>query len=181
MPVNYSDLDVTTQTGTKAGYKPELWIMPIANVTTWVRPLSAAAGDTVSIATAHTLATGKPVIQWGGKLFSVTMTSDPVGDPGALSLYHKATIVISGDNAVFYEQILKLINDKAAVFIKDADCLTNGWYLQLGDDCNPVSISPKFDGKNNDPSKGGQKEWTFEISSSVKFFYTAEALPVPAT
>ena len=175
----YSDITKAAQTGTKAGYKPQLIFMKNADVLTWVRPLAVTAGDSVTIATAHTLVAAKSVKKWDAKMFSVTLVSDPVGDPGALSLIHKLTVVVTGDNAEFYEQILAMLNDDITVFVKDADCIANGWYIQLGDDCNPVALSPKFDGKKNDPT-GGQKEWTLEITAAVKFFYKANALPAPA-
>lgn len=178
MSVNYSDLPKSTQTGLKGGFKPKLYFMVNDDVLTWVRPLAVSAGDTVSIATAHTMKTAKGIHTWDAKLYSVKATIDPVGDPGAQSLNAKLLVTINGHNAVFFEQIQKMLNDELTFFIKDADCITNGTYLQIGDDCNPAAVIPKFDSKDNSPTTGGQKEWTLEITSAVSFFYTAAALPV---
>lgn len=178
MSVNYSDLPKSGMTGLKGGFKPKFYFIVNDDVETWVRPLAAAPGDTVSIATAHTMLTGKSVHTWDTKLYSVKLNIDPVGDPGAQTLNAKATLVINGHDAVFFEQIQKMLNDEITIFIKDADCITNGTYMQIGDDCNPAAVVPKFDSKDNSPTTGGQKEWTFEITSAASYFYTAAALPV---
>jgi hypothetical protein len=177
---DYSNISNSSQTGKVGGYKNAFYFVKNSDVDTWVRPVNPAVanGDTVKIITAHVLVDDKATHQWDCKRYSVTHTSEAVGDPGAQQLLHKATVVILGDNAVTLEQIKNMLNDDMTVFIKDADCINNNGYVQLGDDCNPVSISPKFDGKTNSPT-ASNKEYTLEITSLTKFFYTA-TLPAPA-
>ncbi len=180
MAINYSDISNSTQTGRVAGYKPKLYFISNDDVDTWQRPVDPPVnpGDSVTIATAHILKAAKVTHQWDAKLYSATVTSEPVGDAGARQLLHKATAIILGDNAATYEQMIKMLNDNKTIFLKDADCINNDSYLQFGDDCNPVEVSIKFDGKTNSPN-ASQKEYTLEITSLVKYFYT-DALPAPA-
>lgn len=177
---NYANISNATQTGKIAGYKPTLFFVSNDDVTTWNRTITPVVdpGDSVTISAAHVLAVGKATHQWDSKLYSATHTSEPVGDPGALQFLHKATIVILGDNAPTFEQMIQMLNDNKTIFLKDADCINNGGYLQFGDDCNPVAVSIKFDGKTNSPN-ASSKEYTLEITSTVKYFYPL-ALPAPA-
>lgn len=176
----YSDIVKSTQTGTKAGYKPKLYFMRVADVETWQRPTvpGVAAGDTVKITTAHVLADGKTLHAWDLKQYSPKITSDAIGDPGAQSLIHTLVCTVTGDNPATLEMVNMMLNDDLVFFVKDADCIGNGVYSQLGDDCNPGVVSPKFDSKQNDPT-GGQKEYSFEIKTTARYFYTAATLPAP--
>lgn len=178
--MDYSNISNSTQTGILAGYKNAFYFIKNDDVETWERPTipGVAAGDTVKITDPHILKDTKATHQWDCKLYSVTHTSEAVGDPGAQQLLHKATVIIRGDNAATLEQMLAILNDNVTIFIKDADCINNNGYVQLGDDCNPVAISPKFDGKTNSPN-ASNKEYTLEITSLTKLFYLT-TLPAPA-
>jgi hypothetical protein len=176
----YANISNSTQTGLKGGYKPQLYFAQVEDIETWERPTvpGVAIGDTVKITDAHVLADGKAVYQWDAMLYSVTVTSEAIGDAGAREFRHTATVVVKGDHAATLEQMIAMLNDNKVIWLKDADCLTNNSYIQLGDDCNPVEVSPAFDGRNNGPD-GGQKRYTITITSATKYFYLA-ALPAVA-
>lgn len=177
---NYGNISGSTQTGKDGGYKPTLYFVEVEDVATWQRPTvpGTALGDTVKIDTAHILATGKVTHSWDAKKFSAKVTGAPIGDLGAQQILWTAVVVINGDNAPTQEQIIRMLNDNKVVFLKDADCINNNGYIQLGDDCNPVNVSPAFDSKDNGAT-GGQKEYTLTITSLRKYFYLA-ALPAAA-
>jgi len=177
---NYGNISGSTQTGKDGGYKPTLYFAEVEDVLTWERPSGAGAalGDTLTIDTAHVLVAAKSVHSWDCKKFSAKVTGAAIGDPGAHLILWTAVVVINGDNAPTQEQVIRMLNDNKVVWLKDADCINNNGYIQLGDDCNPVEVSPAFDSKDNGPT-GGQKEYTLTITSLKKYFYSA-ALPVPA-
>lgn len=170
--MNYANISQSTTKGQKGGYKPTLYFAPITDVTAWARPIAVpvALGDKVKIETAHTFAATKAAVQWQAKMHSVTHKSTAVGDEGAQELEHTAEVKILGDDANIYEMVQNLLNDQTVIFLKDSDCLTNDSYIQLGDDCNPVSVKPEFDGKN---TKEGKKEYTITFTSKAKYFYLA--------
>jgi hypothetical protein len=172
MPNNYANVKQSTTKGQRGGYKPALYFSPTADITTWARPIAAPVvkGDKVKITTAHTFATGKTAAAWQTKMHSVTLKSDPVGDEGSQELEHKAEIKILGDDEIIYEMVQDLLNDQLVIWLQDSDCIANSVFIQLGDDCNPVSVSPNFDGKN---TKEGKKEYTITLTSKAKYFYKA--------
>jgi hypothetical protein len=169
---NYANIVQSTQTGTNGGYKPALYFAPAADIATWGRPLATpvALGDKKKITTAHVFGTGKAAILWDAKLNSVTHKSKSVGDEGAQELEHSAELVFLGDNAPTLEQVENLMNDQPVAWIKDSDCQNNDSYVQLGDDCVPVTVSVEFDGKT---TKEGKKEYKITLTSKRKFFYLA--------
>jgi len=177
---NYSNISGSTQTGKAGGYKPTLYFAEVEDVLTWERPTAAGAviGDTVLIEDSHVLVAGKSVHSWDMKKFSGTVTGAPVGDPGSEEILWSAVVVILGDNAGTQEQVIRMLNDNKVCWLKDADCINNNGYIQLGDDCNPINVTPAFDGQNNGP-QGGQKGYTLTITTKKKYFYLA-ALPIPA-
>lgn len=169
---NYSNIAKASQTGKVGGYKPALYFSPVEDITTLQRPTTtpAAIGDKVKISTAHTWATGLGAYKWDAQIHTVKHTSATVGDPGAQELEHTAELIVTGDNAATLEQMVQALNDDKIVWIKDADCVTNDSYVQLGDDCVPVECSIAFDGKT---TKEGQKAYTVTLKSKKKFFYLA--------
>lgn len=178
MANKYANIKQSTTKGKSGGYKPALFFSPTAAIETWGRPIAnpAAIGDKKKITTAHTFADGLTATKWQAKMHSVKFSSKMVGDPGAGELEHTATIVITGDSAEVTEMVEELMNDESVFWLKDADCIDNDSYIQLGDDCNPAEVQPEFDGKD---TKAGQKEWTINIVSKKKQFYLA-ALPIAA-
>lgn len=169
---NYANIVNSTQTGKSGGYKPALYFSEVPDITTWARPTNtpAALGDKVKITTAHTWGVGKAVYKWGGKIHSVKHTSAAIGDEGSQELEHSAEVIILGDNPATFEQMLNMLNDEKVAWLKDADCLTNDSYIQLGDDCVPVTVTIAFDGFT---TKEGQKAYTVTLKSKKKFFYLA--------
>lgn len=169
---NYGNIANSTQTGRKGGYKPAMYFAETSDIATWARPIASpvAIGDTVKITTAHTFASGKCALIWEGQIHSVTITGEPVGEDGAKEIEYTATIAILGDNAATAEQMIRALNDQKVCWFKDADCLTNDSYVQLGDDCNPVEASAAFNGGT---TKEGQKKYTLTVKSKTKYFYLA--------
>lgn len=175
---NYGNIVKSTQTGKSGGYKNALYLSPIKEIDVWKRPaaIPAALGDKYKITTAHTWVEGAATYKWEANIHSVNLKSATVGDPGAQELEHTLEIKFSGDNAATYEQIVNALNDDVAIWIKEADCINNDSYIQLGDDCVPVELSAAFDSSN---TQTGQKVYTITIKSKKKFFYLA-ALDVTA-
>jgi hypothetical protein len=168
----YTNLPKQTQKGQAGGYKDALWYSPVADFDVIARPIvnPAVLGDKVKVTTAHTWDVDKGAYKWDAKKMSVVLRAEPVGDPGSQELMHRAEVIILGDNPEIYQSVVQSMNDDAIVFIKDAECLENDTYIQLGDDCNPVEVVANFDSFNNSE---GKKSWTLTISSKKKFFYNA--------
>lgn len=169
---NYGNINKSTQTGKTGGYKPALYFSPVEDITTWQRPTNAPAalGDKVKITTAHTWGVGLAAFKWEAQIHSVKHNSATVGDEGAEELEHTAEIFVLGDNPATFEQMVQSLTDDKVVWLKDADCITNDSYIQLGDDCVPVTCKISFDGKT---TKEGQKGYTVTLKSKKKFFYLA--------
>jgi hypothetical protein len=172
MANNYANIKTSTTKGSQGGYKPALFFAPIGDITTWGRPLAVpvAKGDKVKITTAHIFAATKTAAKWEAKLHSVTHKTLSVGDEGASDLEHTAEVKFLGDDEVIHEMVKDLLNDQVAIWLKDSDCLNNDSYIQLGDDCVPVSVKVDFDGKT---TKDGKKEYTVTFTTKAKYFYLA--------
>lgn len=175
---NYANVKANNQLGKVGGYKPQLYFAPIGDITTWGRPTNApaATGDTKKITTAHVFAALAGAIVFDAKMHSVTHKSTPVGDEGAQDLEHSLEVKVLGDDAGLFEQVDRLQNDQVVVWAKDADCLNNDSYVQIGDDCMPVICKVEFDGKT---TKDGKKEYTLTFTSKKKFFYLAALTILP--
>lgn len=173
---NYGNIVTSTQPNKQGGYKNLLYFSEVADITTWQRPTAAGAvlGDTLNIAVAHTWAVGKAAWAWEAKIGSIQHTSETGGDVGAKELIHVVRAEILGDGAATLEQIIRMLNDNKVIWLKDANCLVADAYYQLGDDCNPVSVSASFDSQTNNPEQvNGQKRYVLEFRTKAKFFYSA--------
>lgn len=173
---NYGTITNANQKGKTGGYKNTLYFSEVGDITTWQRPTAtpSALGDKFKITTAHTWGAGKAANVWETKIGSVQHTIETGGDVGARELIHVARFEVLGDDASTLEQMVNFLNDNKVVWLKDADCLTTDSYVQLGDDCNPISASITFDSKTNNPEQvNGQKSYVVEIRTKAKFFYLA--------
>ncbi|MGN6416869.1 MAG: hypothetical protein ACTHMC_05235 [Pseudobacter sp.] len=169
---NYANIKGSTQTGKSGGYKALLLHAHVSDIDVWARPIALpiALGDKVKIVTAHTFVDDKTAFQWDAQIHSVKHTSATVGEEGAQELEHTAELVILGDNPATLEQMVNILNDQKVVWLKDADCINNDSYIQLGDDCVPVTVTLAFDGST---TKEGMKKYTLTIKCKKKFFYLA--------
>ena len=79
------------------------------------------------------------------------------------------SFVVLGDSASTDEQLRRLLNDDVVCLIKEADCINNDSYIQLGDECVSPSFTVAFDGKT---TKEGKKEYAVTVVCKKKFFYT---------
>ena len=170
--MSYANLPKATQKGKSGGYKPSVWFAPVASIDTWARPIAVPVvpGDKVKVVTAHTFADGEGAYKWDAKPNSVKITGSSVGDEGAQQVQWVAETIILGDNPAVQEIIQDAMNDDGVVFLKDSDCLDNDTYIQMGDDCTPVTVSCDFDSFT---TAEGQKAYTVRFTSKKKFHYMA--------
>jgi hypothetical protein len=78
--------------------------------------------------------------------------------------------VVLGDGPEIQEQMDMLLNDDIICLVKEANCIVNDSYVQMGDECVQPDITVAFNSNNN---AEGSKEWTVTIAvTGKKFFYT---------
>lgn len=155
----------------QGGYKDVFYICPVTDFTTMQAPAgSAALGDKYTIALAHTHPATKGFFSWVTKDSSVKLTAETVGEKGARLIKWKVEFQIVTDGAVTQEQLTNILNQKNIYMVKDANCLINNSYIQLGDSCKQASFSVAFDGGVEE----NLKAWT--VTGEVvhkRFFYNA--------
>ncbi|MGN6476315.1 MAG: hypothetical protein ACTHKV_03745 [Flavipsychrobacter sp.] len=163
------DLNPRAATG---GYKNVFLFAPRADFLALQQPTGAGTtiGDTLSIATAHTFTSPAGFFSWDCKTDSVTLKGSTVGDDGARELEYSAEFVILGDSASTQEQLSRALNDDIICLIKEAACLVDDSYIQLGDECISPKFNVEFDGKT---TKEGKKEYKVTVVCKAKFFYNA--------
>lgn len=159
MPANFSHL--TTNTNVKAirgGYKDVFYFCPLVDFNVIATPLSVplALGDTVTINGDHTFLTTNGFFTWESKQKSVTIKGASVGDPGAKLIEYTGEVTILGDSASTQEQLERLLNTKGIVLLKDANCLVDDVYAQLGNECDTPEFTVEYDGKTTNE---GLKEY----------------------
>lgn len=174
----YKKFDQSTQEGTTGGYKNVVFFAPVDTFTDIALPTTtpAALGDKYKISTAHTFPTDEGFISMLCKLHSVVVTGETVGEDGANEVMFKAVFTLLGDGAMTQEQVLGLLNASNIWLLKDAECHA-GTYVQLGNECKPAETKVSFDSKS---TKEGMKEYTLELSSKAKYFYSATVTEKPA-
>lgn len=170
--MNYANLIKGSYVGLDGGYKNGFWFSKTADIETWGRPIAVPVdnGDDVEVNTAHTWATGKGANEWDVKVHSAKITGAPVGDEGSQQFEWTAEVVVLGDNSAIQSMVQRMLNDDLVIWLKDSNCLVNDTYIQLGDDCVPVTMVPAFDSAN---TQTGQKFYTLQFKSRKKFFYNA--------
>lgn len=176
---NYTNITNSTQSGKDPGFKPVLLFAETTDISVWGRPLVVplALGDKVKIATAHTFVATKGAHKWELKVGSFKHTFESVGDEGAQTFVHKVSVEVLGHNAATIEQFVNMLNDQKVVWGQDADCIAADKYIQLGDDCNPVTAKITGDSKTNSSTETGLKSSIIELTSK-KFFYYEAALTI---
>lgn len=165
---NFSHL--TTNTNVKAirgGYKDVFYFCPIADFTTIAKPLAIplALGDQVLITDDHTFTGTKGFFHYEAKQRSVTIKGVSTGDIGAKLMEYTGEITLLGDSASTQEQLERLLNSHVICLVKDANCLVDDVYAQLGDECNQPEFIVEFDGKTTNE---GLKEYkvSFKVVAS---------------
>jgi hypothetical protein len=107
--------------------------------------------------------------KWELKQKTPTIKGAPVGDPGAKLIEYSAEVTILGDEAATQAQMERLQNTKGIVLLKDANCLADDVYAQLGDACDTPEFGIEFDGKT---TAEGLKEYKITIKVvSAKYRY----------
>jgi len=173
MPANFAA--IVTNPNPKAirgGYKDYLWFCPLSDFATIAKPLTVALalGDAVSIATDHTFTGTNGFFKWELKQKSPTIKGTSVGDPGAKLMEYTGEVTILGDESTTQEQLERLLNSKGICLLKDANCLSDDAYAQLGDECDTPEFTVEYDGKT---TAEGLKEYKVSIKVvASKYKYT---------
>lgn len=118
--------------------------------------------DTVKIKSNHVFAAGRKFSKWALAKDKNSMESTPDGDPGFRQFKHAVTVFLPGSTAVLHATMAALLNDDLIVLVRDANCGSNMYY-QMGNECNPASINPKF---TTATTSGGIKGYEVTIESS---------------
>jgi hypothetical protein len=166
---------IVTNTNTKAirgGYKDYLWFCPLADFDTIATPLAVplTLGDEVEIVGDHTFLTTNGFFKWELKQKSPTIKGTSVGDPGAKLIEYTGEVTILGDESTTQAQLERLLNSKGICLLKDANCLEDDVYAQLGDECDTPEFSVEFDGKT---TAEGLKEYKISIKVvAAKYVYS---------
>lgn len=169
--MNYANISKDDQKATNGGYKPKLWLAKVADITTWGRPIAVPVdvGDKVTVSTAHTWAANKAAFLWDAKLHSIKVTGAMIGDPGSSIMQWTAEVVVKGDTAAITEMVNNLLSDEMVIWVKERNCIDASWFVQIGDDCEPIECTAAFD---SGTTAQGEKLHTLQFKSIKKFFYT---------
>lgn len=154
----------------RGGYKNVFIFAPRADFLAISKPpdTPTAIGDTVTVQGAHTFEDPKGFFSWDCKTNSVTIKSSTVGEDGSQELEHSAEFVILGDSASTQEMVERTLNDDIIALFKEAACLEDDSYVQIGDEC----VSPVFKAEfNGSTTKEGKKEYKITMTCKVKYFY----------
>lgn len=173
MAVNYGNIARNNNPQAYAGGYKNVFLFAERNKFLSIsKPTAAglAIGDTLDIASAHTFTSPDGFNQWACKTNSVTLKGATVGDDGASEIEWSSEFTVLGDSASTQEQMQKILNDDIICLLKEADCLANDSYVQLGDECVSPVFKVEFDGKT---TKEGKKEYKVTVTCKRKFFYSA--------
>lgn len=164
---------IATNTNVKAirgGYKDYLFFCPVADFLVIATPLTTplALGDEVTINGDHTFATTNGFFKWELKQKSPTIKGTSVGDVGAKLMEYTGEVTILGDEATTQAQLERLLNSKGICLLKDANCLEDDVYAQIGDECDTPEFTVEFDGKT---TAEGLKEYKVSFKAVAKYRY----------
>ncbi len=172
MAMNYKHIvrDLNPR-ASKGGYKNVIWTAPVSDFLSIAKPPYPAPlhGDRVTITGDHTFTDPKGFFSWDSKTDSVTGTVASTGDKGTKLPQYTYKFVIVGDSASTQESMENALNDHMIWLFKDANCLVDDAYVQLGDDCDVPEVTIEGDFKT---TKDGLKEWTVTVVSTARYFYT---------
>lgn len=170
---NYAEIaKASSPQANQGGYKDTVFFAPVVDFLSLKKPVGpfVLPGDSLKIATAHTFTPPAGFIPWATKQASVTITGETQGDPGAQQIRYSCVFTILGDSASTQEQVESLLNDNVILLVKEANCIVNDSYVQLGDECVQPDFTVAFDAAN---TREGVKAYTVTAAvTSKKFFYT---------
>lgn len=181
MAFNYKSRTRTDVKNAKPGYNNIIWLAPRSAFLELQEPVlpGVAAGDTVTIKTAHTFGVGEGFIQLYCQPDSVEANATLVGPKGAKRLKHQPKFNVQGDDPVLLEMMNALINEDLILIFKDANC-PGGQLVQYGCDCQPVNVSEGEFTSSNTGADDGQKAWVITAAASCKYFYDSTITEKPA-
>lgn len=168
---NYAGITKSTNPRSySGGYKNVFLFAPRADFLSISKPLDipTAIGDTVTVQASHTFTDPKGFFSWDCKTNSVTIKGTTVGEDGASEIEWSTSFVILGDSASTQEMLQRSLNDDIICLVKEAACLEDDSYVQLGDECVSPTFKVEFDSKT---TKEGKKEYTVTVTCKVKYFY----------
>jgi hypothetical protein len=153
------------------GYKNVAFMAALIDILALSKPADPAVniGDAVKITAAHTFTDPKGWIPWDCKTNGVTGVLATTGDPGAQECEYSYKITLLGDDEFMQDMRNRVLNDHVIWLLKEANCLEQDKYVQLGDECVAPSYQAEGDFKTTD---NGMKEWTLTIKTKAKYFYT---------
>jgi len=157
------------------GYLNEIWVAPKSDFTLLQEPVlsgTPAAGESVTISTAHTFPVGKGFIKLACAPDSVEANGTMVGPKGAKRVKWQPKFTVQGDSPALLEQMKALLNEDLIVIFKDATC-PGGPLIQFGCDCTPVNASEGEFTSSNTGADDGQKAWVITTDANCKYFYDA--------
>lgn len=153
------------------GYKNVVFMAALSDILALSKPADPAPliGDNSKITDAHTFTDPKGWIAWDSKTHGVTGTMTTVGDPGALEAQYSYKVTLLGDDEFMQDMRARVLNDHIIWLLKEANCLEDDKYVQLGDECVAPEYTAEGDFKT---TKEGMKEWTLTIITKARYFYT---------
>jgi hypothetical protein len=172
MGLSYAHITKNTNPNAyRGGYKNVFLFAPRRDFLSLSKPPDPGPllGDALTVAAAHTFTDPKGFIEWECKTNSVTLKGATVGEDGAQEMEWTAEFNILGDSASTQEQIQRILNEDGICLLKEAACLEDDSYVQLGDECVSPVFKAEFDGKT---TKEGKKEYKITVTCKVKYFYT---------
>lgn len=155
----------------RGGYKNVFFFAKRSDFLSISKPVDPAVtiGDSVVVQAAHTFTDPKGFLSWDCKTNSVTLKGATVGDDGAQEIEWSSEFAVLGDGSITQEQMQRILNEDAICLLKEAACLEDDSYVQLGDECVSPVFKVEFDGKT---TKEGKKEYKVTVTCKVKYFYS---------
>ncbi len=170
--MNYKAITRSTNPRTyTGGYKNVVFLAALSDILALSKPPSPppVIGDSSKITGDHTFTDPKGWIPWDCKTNGVTGTFAATGDPGAQEIEYTYRVTILGDDEFMQDMRAKVLNDHVIWLLKEANCLEDDKYVQLGDEC----VAPEYQAEGDfKTTKEGLKEWTLSIITKARYFYT---------
>jgi hypothetical protein len=167
---NYKQADIKNAA---PGYTNNAFITPMSHLDTIAVPVISATpvlGESVTIGTSHTYATGKGSIAVYCAPKSIEAPGEMVGEDLAKRFVWKPKIIIVGDGPELLEMVNNLIQESFLLHIEDGmKCQNGGNFIQFGSKCSPcvVATGTFVSGTLAD----GRKQYEFEVEAYDKYFY----------
>jgi hypothetical protein len=151
------------------------YLIATEDIATWGKINDAnasTAGANAIVDTEHIPAVGKKFIKIYHNTDRSQLMAETVGERDSERLFAKAEIMVPGNDAELAEFSEEVLGKDYLLLLKEPQCKT-GEIIQVGTECNPVRLRPKFE---SGTATGGVKGWTFEAESREKFYFYTGAI-----